>query len=141
VKSALTISSLLLIGLTAGCASGDGYDVARLEGSHWALASARDATLPLGVVPTAGFHEGIVRGFTGCNQYSAPYSVDGGSLDIGDVASTRMACEAPRDGVERAYVRALGRVLTWHRDGEQLVLSDGEGELLRYKQARTGGDI
>jgi heat shock protein HslJ len=135
----LRVALALLVLLTAGCA-GDDTGV-KLEDAHWVLVSARDVPLPLGVVPGAGFHEGVVRGYTGCNQYSAPYTVDEGFLDIGAVSSTRMACSPPRDAVERAYVEALGRVTTWERDGDQLVLSDGEGELLRYNQARTGGDI
>ena len=105
------------------------------------LNSARDVPVPPGVVPTAGFHEGTVRGNTGCNQFTAPYSVDGDSLEIGDLAMTKMACEPPRDEVERQYVRALGQVTTWAMDGDELVLSLDERELLRYNAARTGGDI
>jgi heat shock protein HslJ len=52
-----------------------------------------------------------------------------------------MACPPPRDAIEQAYVAALDQVVSWSVDGEELVLSDGEGELLRYTQARTGGDI
>ena len=125
----------------AGCGDDDS-DVSKLETGLWVVISARDVPLPLGVVPTAGFHEGVVRGSTGCNQYSGPYSVDGESLEIGDLATTRMACPPPRDEVEREYVSALGLVTTWAIDGDELVLSDASGEeLLRYTQARTGGDI
>jgi putative lipoprotein len=54
---------------------------------------------------------------------------------------TRMACAPPRDEVERTCVAALGQVTTWAIDGDELVLSDSAGdELLRYNQARTGGD-
>jgi heat shock protein HslJ len=140
LKVAFAASSIILLaGLAAGC--GGDTDTSELGGKHWVLASARDVPLPLGVVPTAGFHEGVVRGYTGCNQYSASYSVDGDSLEVGELATTRMACEPPRDEVEKQYVRALGQVTTWSRDGDELVLSNGEGELLRYNQARTGGDI
>ena len=127
--------------LLAGC-GGDDPDVSQLEEGLWVLNSARDVPLPAGVVPTAGFQKGTVRGSTGCNQYSAPYTVDGDALDIGAVASTRMACPSPRDTVEQGYVAALGLVAGWDIDGDELVLSDGAGdELLRYDQARTGGDI
>jgi putative lipoprotein len=135
LKRWLTVASLAFL---TGC--GGSGDVS-LETGLWVLNSARDVPLPLGVVPTAGFHEGTVNGSTGCNQYSAPYTVDGDSLEIGAVASTRMACAPPRDEVEREYVAALGLVTGWSMDGDELVLSDGEGELLRYNQARTGGDV
>ena len=135
MKRLLAVASLAFL-----TACGGGADVSQLEKGLWVLDSARDVTLPLGIVPTAGFHDGVVRGYTGCNQYSAPYTVDGDSLDIGDLAMTRMACPPPRDEVEQAYVAALGGVTTWAIDGEELVLSDGEGEMLRYNQARTGGD-
>ena len=124
--------------LLAGC-SGDDPDVSKLEEGLWVLNSARDVPLPAGVVPTAGFHDGTVRGSTGCNQYSAPYTVDGDALDIGAVTSTLMACPSPRDTVEQGYVAALGLAAGWDIDGDELVLSDGAGdELLRYNQARTG---
>jgi heat shock protein HslJ len=53
-----------------------------------------------------------------------------------------MACPPPRDAIEQAYVPALDQVASWSRDGDELVLADGEGnDLLHYTQARTSGDI
>jgi heat shock protein HslJ len=139
LKFLLPVAALAF--LMAGC-SGDSHDVLKLEEGLWVLNDARDVPLPAGVVPTAGFHESVLRGSTGCNQYTAPYTVDGDSMDIGAVASTRMACPSPRDTVEQGYVAALGLVGGWAIDGDELVLSDGDGaELLRYNLARTGGDI
>jgi putative lipoprotein len=97
------------------------------------LTSGQGISLPPGVAPTATFADGSVSGSTGCNRYNGPYTIDGESLEIGPVASTLMACPPPRDAIESAYVAALDRVQTWAIDGEELVLSDDEGEeLLRY---------
>jgi heat shock protein HslJ len=135
----VAIITLLAVGLAAGC--GGGGESPQLEGTFWVLTDARDVTLPPGVVPTASFSEGMVRGSTGCNQYTASYVADGESLEIGAVASTRMACPPPRDAVEQEYVTALGLVASWAASGNQLLLSDAAGdEILRYGGARTGGD-
>ena len=135
MKRLLALASLALL---AGC--GGNGDIS-LESGLWVLNSARAVPLPPGVVPTAGLHDGVVRGSTGCNQYSAQYSVNGDSLDIGDLTMTRMACAPPRAEVEQAYVIAMGLVTTWAVEGQELVLSGDAGELLRYNLARTGGDI
>ena len=80
-------------------------------------------------------------GSTGCNRFTGPYSLDGGSLEIGTLASTRMACAPPADAVERAYLSALARVAGWRFDGAELVLLDGDGaELLRYTTATPVGE-
>ncbi len=51
-----------------------------------------------------------------------------------------IACPPPVDEFERAYLDALGQVATWELDGEELVLSDADGnELLRYEVASITG--
>ncbi len=39
--------------------------------------------------------DGKLSGSAGCNNYNASYQVDGDSLTIGPVASTKMACPEP----------------------------------------------
>ncbi len=127
------------VAFAVGCGGDEGP---HLEGPFWVLESGRDVPLEPGITATASFREGTVRGYTGCNQYTASYTAEGDSLEIGAVGSTLMACPPPRDAIEQAYVAALDQVASWTTDGEELVLSDGGGEeLLRYTQARTGGDI
>ena len=122
--------------VAAACGGGDGR---QLEGTFWVLESGRDVPLEPGITATASFRDDTVRGYTGCNQYTAPYKAEGESLEIGAVASPRMACPPPRDVIEQAYVAALDDVASWSTDGDTLVLSDAAGdELLRYTPARTG---
>jgi heat shock protein HslJ len=112
---------LLLLGLAvvSGCGDDGG-----IEGVPWALESGASAT----------FADGTVTGSTGCNRFTAPYTLDGEKLEIGHVAATQMACPPPADKIERDYLAALDRVAAWDRTGDELVLSDAAGkELLRFR--------
>ena len=92
-------------------------------------------------MPSATFTDDTVGGSTGCNRFTASYTVDGDAMEIGEIASTRMACPPPADAIERAYLAALGRVAAWHIDGSELVLADDDdNELLRYEEASPVGD-
>jgi heat shock protein HslJ len=107
----------------------------------WILASGVDVPGWEQTPPSATFNEETVGGSTGCNRFTAPYTVDGDTLELGTIASTRMACPPPANAVERAYLAALARVANWRLDGAELVLLDGEGaEVLRYLGATPVGD-
>ena len=126
--------------LAAGCGADGGGDPADIEDKPWQLTSATGLTIPDGVVPSAAFTGGNVFGTAGCNTYRASYTLDGDSLEIGEPAGTLIACPPPVDEFERAYLDALGEVASWELDGEELVLSDADGnELLRYEVASIVG--
>jgi len=111
------------------------------EGVPWLLSSGIDVAGWQAVAPSATFADGTVGGSTGCNRYTAGYTVDGDSLDIGEVASTRMACPPPADAVEREYLAALGRVEGWRLEDDDLVLVDADdSDVLRYRAATPTGD-
>lgn len=132
-----------MLALAAGCGDGDeeGTDPASLEGVPWVLASGVVVPLDLEVdLPSATFADGTVGGSTGCNRYTAPYTVDGDSLEIGLIASTLMACPPPADRIERDYVAALEKVSAWEVVDDELVLHDSEhAEVLRYGAGTTAG--
>jgi heat shock protein HslJ len=142
VKVVFAVSSIVLIGLAAGCGDdGGGADASEIEDTPWVLTSGTGITLPASVAPSALFSAGQVSGSTSCNQYSGPYELDGDSLDIGQLTMTLIACVPPRDAIEREYLRALGLVASWAVDGKELMLSDDEGgELLRYAAGSIVGD-
>jgi heat shock protein HslJ len=90
--------------------------------------------------PSATFERGTVGGSTGCNRYTAGYTVDGDSLKLGRIAQTQMACAPPADAIEHAYVGALVKVRGWKSDGGELVLVGADdAELLRYRAATPRG--
>jgi heat shock protein HslJ len=72
---------------------------------------------------TAEFAEdGTVSGSSGCNTYTGGYTLEGDTVAIGPLASTRMACEEP-EGVmdqEQQYLVALESAATWSIRGDIL---------------------
>jgi heat shock protein HslJ len=111
-----------------------------LEGIPWVLASGLDVEGWEEAAPSATFEDGRVAGSTGCNRYTGPYTLGGGSLALGPLAQTMMACLPPRDAVERAYVAALERVAGWLCEDGELALLDANGdELLRFAPATLTG--
>ncbi|HEY7738676.1 MAG TPA: META domain-containing protein [Candidatus Limnocylindria bacterium] len=70
-----------------------------------------------------------LAGKSGCNRYMGGWEVETESIRIGPLASTMMWCEGLMD-LERAFLEALQAVQAAHRDGEHLVLADGEGNPL-----------
>lgn len=107
-----------------------------LETITWALVSGRGITLPGGAVPTITLTDGRAYGTTGCNRYSGGYSLVGERIELGGVASTRMACAPPIDALELAFLDALGKIARWHVERGVLTLRDEDGgELLRFMSA------
>jgi heat shock protein HslJ len=67
-----------------------------------------------------------VSGFSGCNSYSGEYTLQGSTLEFGNIAATAMACvDGAIAEAERAYFDALGQVDTLALDGDRLTLSGG----------------
>jgi len=117
-----------------------------LGGSRWIATMINNghggvASLVEGTVVTAEFGtDGRVAGSGGCNRFSGEYTLEGDSLAIGPVASTRMACFEP-EGVgqqESAYFAALARVSSWSFREERLQLRAADGALqVEFRPAAT----
>ena len=61
-----------------------------------------------GSTVTAEFKDGQITGTTGCNNYMGPYKIDGDSITIGPLASTRKACSSDElSKQEASYLAAL----------------------------------
>jgi heat shock protein HslJ len=120
-----------------------GMDAVPFEGTTWQLveyASEGGAALPVpeAVAATATFADGVVSGNGGCNSFTGPYTLDGDTLAIGDLASTMMACEGPRGAVETAFLAIFPKVTTVAVDGETLELTGDGGKLiLRFTVAEA----
>jgi heat shock protein HslJ len=95
---------------------GTGWQLIDLDGSaDFEAALAPDLTFA---------DDGRLAGFAGCNTYDGTFTLDGGSIDIGPLATTKMACPGPASDIEAAYLPALDAVGSWEiLPSGQLVLS------------------
>ena len=136
------VLALALLGAMAGCGEDEAaQDPAALRGEAWVLSSGVEVEGWEQVAPTASFTEQQVSGSSGCNRFTASYTVDGGELRLGPVAGTEMACPDPAGAVEEAFRAALGNVTAWRIEEQELVLLDDDGiELLRFAPASVAGE-
>jgi putative lipoprotein len=129
---------LLLVALVACSGSPE-----QLVGVRWVLDPWSVARLgvevPAGTIVDLRFDgDGRLGGTSGCNTYGGPYEAGSGSLSLGDIAVSAMACE---EGsimtLESAYLEAFASVSGWRveagPDGRgSLKLTGGDAVELRY---------
>jgi heat shock protein HslJ len=137
----MMVCAALGLGACGGGSSGSGGG--QLEGVSWDLLSYRSESgsteqLPAGADVTARFDAGTTAGNGGCNAYSASYMTSGGDLTVTDIASTRMACMPPLDGVEQAYLTNLEAAKTYAADqGTLTIRNDAGDDVLTYRERQN----
>ncbi|MEJ2211055.1 MAG: transporter substrate-binding domain-containing protein, partial [Anaerolineae bacterium] len=107
-----------------------------LAGTQWQVRSYYDAAeagrmvSPTGGVQlTAEFAEGNVGGSSGCNTYTAGYTVDGDALSIGEAASTMMFCDGLMDQ-EFAFLAALRAASSFKLETGGLQVLDDQSQVV-----------
>jgi heat shock protein HslJ len=105
--------------------------LADLDGTAWVLrALRRGQGVPLNPEVTLAFEGSRIAGSSGCNRYSGEMvEAEPGSVSVGPLATTRMACDEAAMELESAFLELLGKVdgvelrfgsLTlWWRDEEE----------------------
>lgn len=122
-----------------------GAVVAQALGAHgWRLASATDAggrridaLFPDAAAPLRfAFADGRIAVSGGCNRLSAAYTLDGGTLQVGPAAQTKMFCGggALMAADEAVAARLQGALSASLQDG-RLVLSTADGDRLVLEAA------
>ena len=121
----------------AGCcrvAGGAGV----IEGRRWKLAAVEGIAADLaaaGAQVTVRFQGGRVEGFGGCNSFAGGYTIDGGSMAIGPLAGTMMACPQPVMAVETEVMRALAGTFRVEASGPGMKLASPGGAVLSFVEA------
>ncbi len=111
---------------------------ATVENATWRLTALPGQTLPAGrkrEAVTVTFEAGRVHGFSGCNQFTGAYTLKGGSLVLGALAGTMMACPEPAMSVENRFLRLFSGTLGVTLAGDDLTLRPADGgDPLRFQR-------
>jgi heat shock protein HslJ len=107
---------------------------APLEGTVWQLETfitgeTARSTLA-GTTITAVFADGKVGGSAGCNQYSASYTLAGETLEVGEIITTKIACDAAIMAEEEEFLSALRQATSLAISGRQLEVAHPGGALV-----------
>ncbi|MDY6877729.1 MAG: META domain-containing protein [Chloroflexota bacterium] len=104
---------------------------ATLDDTEWMLTSLNGSSLLEGSNITLNFAEEGAGGFAGCNAYGGEYTAaDEGTLTIGEMMITLMACQTP-EGIleqERAYIEALRNAAAYWVMDDCLEIANAAGE-------------
>jgi heat shock protein HslJ len=109
---------------------------APLRGPTWHLVSYNNGKqavvgIEAGTDPTAVFgDDGTISGLATCNQFNGTFSTTDGTIKIGPLATTLMACPTTaQQDQETAYLAALTASTTYTIQGSTLELRDASGAL------------
>ena len=147
-RKRIPLLAVLVFALLGVLLAGDGLTAdtpGGLEGPEWQLLEVHGVQ----VSPVAGERRPFLKfdaakkeatGFAGCNRIFGGYRLEGSSLTIGPVGSTRMSCPDLQLSLETEILKALDMTRGWKiRDGE-LLLVDG-GEVLARFALRNAREI
>ncbi len=102
----------------------------------YAVPSGITTPLP-DVQVTAQFTGEAVRGSTGCNEYSVPYTQDGEEIRFDSATSTKMFCAEPEGLMQQEsdFLNAFGLVASYKIEGRMLNFYNAEGQtVLQFMQ-------
>lgn len=74
-----------------------------------------------------------VTGYTGCNMLNGGWHVEGATIRVGPLVTTKRACAGPENDIERRLLATLGGVVT--REGDRLVFTGANGERFEFTPA------
>ena len=101
-----------------------------LKDGEWRVTQIGDV-VPQGTAPTMTFAvDGRFYGSTSCNRFNSSYSLDGNSLEVGNVAATKRACEAGLMQQERRFLDAISLIETASLEAGGFLVLSGNGQRL-----------
>ena len=111
---------------------------ATLENTRWRLLTAKGIEITMQEGQEESYllleaDSNRARGFSGCNNFSGSYQVDGSKLSFSQVATTMKMCPKGMEN-EQMFQTAINETTGYELAGENLKLVDGSGaELAIFK--------
>jgi putative lipoprotein len=104
-----------------------GEQAALLQGAEWRLTEiGSEPVVDAASAPSLLFgSDGRVSGSTGCNRFSAPYTLGAEGLRIGPAAATKRACAPPLGALEQRFLAQLQAVQGFELRGDGALLLVG----------------
>jgi heat shock protein HslJ len=125
----------LLLTCTAALAMETNRPAATLPGSAWQVTTFAGQTTLVDHPITFEFDaEGNIAGDASCNRFGGNCTIEGNTMTIGPLRSTRRACEPEVMQQEHKFLALLGAVTAWSMDGDELVLVAPDGEIRAQRQ-------
>ncbi|MGW2661915.1 META domain-containing protein [Nocardia tengchongensis] len=121
----LPILLALTVVAAAGCSSGGGTETppASLTGRTFVSTAVSGTPIPGGGPLTLTFVEGgRISATSGCNTANGPVDLQGNTLQVGELASTMMACPGDVMGADEWQAGLLHSQPTWTLSGDTLTL-------------------
>ncbi|PZX56721.1 META domain-containing protein [Algoriphagus chordae] len=121
--------------LFASCGSTKAINpMSLLTGNSWLLSSLKSNGLDMnqfvGGIPSLSFLDGgKLAGFSGCNNFSGNFSLEGTAIKLDPGAMTKKMC--PGSG-EQDFISALSEVGDLKIEKDKLTLLDGATELMSF---------
>ncbi|MFM8231294.1 MAG: META domain-containing protein [Chthoniobacterales bacterium] len=125
----------LLLTITASLAMETNQSSVTLPGSAWEVTTYAGQT-PLADHPiTFEFdNEGNIAGDASCNRFGGTCAIEGNTIKVGPLRSTRRACEPEVMQQEHKFLALLAAATTWSLEGEELVLTSPDGVIKAKRQ-------
>jgi heat shock protein HslJ len=123
----------LLVACESTAVSGEKPTMDQLTQNDWAAETINGAPVINPGRVTLSFGDGRVSGRGGCNLYSGPAEVGGGTLKFGPMISTKMACmEQGLMQQEVTYLKALqdARRYAVGADGKLTISTSSSGDIV-----------
>lgn len=135
MRAAKTLASGLIFLLFIGCAGKKAINpLNQLKAKTWVLSSLMGYGLDLnqfvGGIPSLNFmDEGKISGFSGCNNFSGNFSLEGTGIKLDPGAMTKKICVGTG---EKDFTSALEKVEDLKIVQDKLILLDGTTELMSF---------